>query len=107
MARARAIEVYVTFPSASDALRAVGTVVREKLAACGNVWGVRSTYRWRGKVVQRTEAAALLKTTERRYASLVRRVRALHRDEIPCIIAWPVSKGHPPYLRWIQESTDA
>ncbi len=107
MARPRAIEVYATFPSATDATRAVNAVVRERLAACGNVWGIRSMYRWRGALNARSEAAVLLKTTAARYPALERRLKSLHRDDVPCIIAWPIAKGYAPYLRWINDSTDA
>lgn len=107
MARPRAIEVYVTFPSVLDAARTVTTVIRERLAACGNVWGIRSTYRWRGVMKTRNEVAALIKTTATRYPALERRLKALHRDNVPCIIAWPITKGYAPYLRWIKDSTNA
>ena len=43
--------VFTTFASADDAARVARTLVEERLIACGNVLpGVRSLYRWEGKV---------------------------------------------------------
>lgn len=95
------VEVYVTFPTVRQAQRTAETVVRERLAACVNVWPIRSTYRWQGRVVRSGEAAALLKTTAGGYRRLAARLRALHSYTVPCIVSWSVGRGHLPYLQWV------
>lgn len=103
----RAVEVYVTVGSRADADRLSRVVVTEKLAACVNVWPIRSTFRWGRSLRTRREFALLIKTTKDRYLSLERRIRALHHDEIPCIISWTPTEGFAPYLHWIDDMTHA
>jgi len=56
--------VLVTTPDADTAARLARTLVEERLAACGNlVPGVRSIYRWEGKVCDEAEVLLILKTT--------------------------------------------
>lgn len=101
-----ALVVLVTAPSAEEAARMARALVEERLAACGNVVpGLRSIYRWEGKVQEEAEALLLLKTTRRRFEALRARVRSLHPYEVPEVIALPVEAGHPAYLEWLAAST--
>ena len=48
--------VFTSFANADDAARAVRTLVEERLIACGNLLpGVRSLYRWEGKLEDQSE----------------------------------------------------
>ena len=67
--------------------------------------GLRSLYRWQGKVHEDAEALLLLKTTAVRYQALQERLRALHPYELPEIVAVPVSAGLPAYLEWVAAQT--
>ena len=68
-----AIVVLVTAPSADKAAELARALVEEQLAACGNVLpGLRSIYRWEGKVHDEPEALLILKTR----ASLFEALRA-------------------------------
>ena len=94
--------VYITAPSRDDALRIGRTLVEERLAACANVFdGMTSVYRWNDAVQQDHEAVLIAKTTAERFDALAQRVRELHSYDCPCIIAWPITAGSPPYLEWI------
>ena len=81
------------------------TLVEEKLAACANILQVKSVYRWHGKVEETGEAAMFLKTRSELVDRLIERVKQLHSYEIPCILSFPIEKGNPDYLQWIEEST--
>jgi periplasmic divalent cation tolerance protein len=97
--------VFMTCPKAEDAATIVSTVVEEGLAACGNILpGMRSIYRWQGKVQEATEALVLLKTTGTRYEALERRLTQLHSYEVPEIIAVDIDRGLTTYLRWLGET---
>ncbi len=101
-----ALVVLVTAPTPERAAEIARAVVEERLAACGNVVpGVRSIYRWEGKVQDDPEALLVLKTTRARFESLRARVLALHPYEVPEVIALPVEAGSAPYLDWIAEET--
>ncbi len=101
-----ALVVLVTTPSAEKAAEIARALVEERLAACGNVVpGVRSIYRWEGKVQDDQEALLLLKTTRDRFEALRARVVALHPYQLPEVIALAVDTGSAPYLAWIAGAT--
>lgn len=102
-----ALVVLVTAPSAEKAAEIARVLVGERLAACGNVVpGVRSIYRWEGKIEDEPEALLLLKTTRARFDALRARVLALHPYQVPEIVALPVEAGSAPYLAWIAAETE-
>jgi len=99
------VVVLVTAPSAETAADLARTLVEEGLAACGNVVpGVRSIYRWEGKVHDDAEALLLLKTERRLLEALKARLPALHPYQVPELLALPVEGGLAPYLEWIAAS---
>ena len=98
--------VLVTAPSEEKAAELGRALVDEKLAACANlVPGVRSIYRWQGKVEDSAEVLMLLKTTHERFEALKARVVALHPYEVPEVVRLDVTGGHAPYLDWVRDST--
>jgi len=100
------VSVYVTFPAGFAADDLVTDLVRERLIACANLFpGLTSIYTWGGRVERDPETAALLKTTADRLDALVARIRQSHPYETPCIVAWPVIGGFPPYLDWVRTET--
>src|SRR6266545_3655273 len=101
-----ALVVFVTTHTAERAAELARALVQERLAACGNVVpGVRSIYRWEGKVHDEGEALLVLKTTRARFEALRERVLALHPYEVPEVIALPIEAGSAPYLAWIAAET--
>ena len=101
-----ALVVLVTAPTPERAAEIARALVEERLAACGNVVpGLRSIYRWEGKVEDEPEALLVLKTTRARFEALRARVLALHPYQVPEVIALPVEAGSAPYLAWIAGET--
>jgi periplasmic divalent cation tolerance protein len=101
-----ALVVLVTAPTAEKAAEIARALVEERLAACGNVVpGLRSIYRWEGKVQDEAEALLVLKTARDRFDALRARVLALHPYDVPEVIALPVEAGSAPYLAWIVGET--
>jgi periplasmic divalent cation tolerance protein len=101
-----ALVVLVTAPTPERAAEIARALVEERLAACGNVvQGIRSIYRWEGKVQEDAEALLVLKTTRARFDALRDRVLALHPYEVPEVIALPVEAGSARYLAWIADET--
>ena len=103
-----ALLVLTTFPDAVTARRVGRQLVEECCAACVNLLpAVESIYRWEGKVEDATETVALFKTTADRYEALETTLRQLHPYEVPEIIALPIERGLPDYLRWVAEQCAA
>jgi periplasmic divalent cation tolerance protein len=93
-----------TAPSLEVAHLVARTLVEEQLAACVNVVpGVRSIYRWEGKVQDDAELLLVIKTTPAREQQAVARLRQVHPYTCPEAIALPIVGGNPAYLAWLQE----
>ena len=100
------IEVAVVLVTGPDAelSRLAERVVDERLAACANlIPGVRSVYRWEGKLARDDEAMAILKTTKAGLPALRARVLELHPYDVPEFLALPVELGNDSYVRWIDD----
>ncbi|MBV9079649.1 MAG: divalent-cation tolerance protein CutA [Elusimicrobia bacterium] len=98
--------VFVTAPPGRAAAKIARTVVEKKLAACVNIVpAVRSVYRWKGKIEEGGESLLIMKTRSALFARLERAVRDAHPYDVPEIVAFPLSRGHRPYFRWLDEET--
>ncbi|MCY1002427.1 divalent-cation tolerance protein CutA [Myxococcus sp. MISCRS1] len=103
-----AILVLVTAPSADKAAELARSLVEEQLAACGNILpGLRSIYRWEGKVQDDAEALILFKTRASLFDALRSRIVELHPYDVPEVLRFDIAGGHAPYLAWILDSTRA
>ena len=98
--------VLVTAPSLEKAAEIGRVLVEERLAACANlVPGMRSIYRWEGRVQEdEPEVLMLLKTSTERFEALRARVVALHPYQCPEVLQLGVDAGHTPYLDWVMGS---
>ncbi len=96
--------VFVTCSSLGEAKKIARALVEARLAACGNILtGVRSIYRWKGRVESAGETLLLLKTSRRRFAALRRAVERLHSYDTPEVLAVPVTAGARKYLAWLED----
>jgi uncharacterized protein involved in tolerance to divalent cations len=101
------IVVYVTAGSADEGERIAGALVEERLAACVNrVTGVRSTYRWEGRVERADEELLIVKTSRDLFERLKKRIAELHSYSVPEIIALPIIDGSESYLKWLHEELE-
>ena len=81
------------------------TLVQESKAACVNIIsGIRSIYRWEGKVCNEGEYLLLIKSSKEKFDAIRSTILLLHSNEVPEIIAIPITDGDPDYLSWLQSS---
>jgi len=101
---------YVVLVMAKDRAEArhIGDrLVEERLVACANVVpSVDSTYWWKGKVERTDETLLLMKTSSEKLDRLISRVKELHSYEVPEVLALPIERGSPEYLKWLKESLE-
>ncbi len=99
------VVVLVTCGNSTEAGRIARALVKRRLAACVNVLGagVRSTYRWKGRVETAREHLLLIKTAKRKLRALRTAVERLHSYDVPEVIALPIVAGSPDYLRWLAD----
>jgi periplasmic divalent cation tolerance protein len=97
-----ALLVLCTAPTAEVAAGLARALVEARLAACGNVLpGLRSIYRWQGRVEDQPEVLLLLKTTRASFPALRDELLRRHPYEVPEVLALPIEAGSAPYLEWL------
>ncbi len=91
------IVVLVTVSSEEEATSLSRILVENGLAACVNIIpGVRSIFKWDGKISEEQEFLLLAKTGRQAFDPLVSMVKANHSYTVPEIIALPIQ---PPIKR--------
>ncbi len=93
---------YITTRDADEAATIGRKLVEERWCACVNILpGMRSIYRWEGKIEQAEEAVLIAKTRAALFPALAARVRALHSYSTPCVLELKVARGDVAYVRWL------
>lgn len=81
-------------------------LVDNRLAACVNaVPGLKSFYRWQGKIEADTEVQLVIKTRRGRFDAVAAWLKANHPYDVPEIIALPAERVSSAYLEWVIEET--
>jgi periplasmic divalent cation tolerance protein len=102
-----AIAVVTTVGTEEQAYLIARELVARRQAACVNILpGVRSIYRWKGKICKDGELLLLVKTMEEEFDAVVATLRELHSYELPEILAFSVVRGERSFLDWIAGSVD-
>ena len=100
--------VYITAKDVSEARKLGRAILSARLAACVNILGpMESLYWWKGAVRNDTEVSLIAKTTARKLDALIRKVLSIHSYEVPCVVALPIRKGNPAFLRWIEKEAQS
>ena len=82
-------------------------IVERRQAACVNIVpGVRSIYRWKGKILKDGELLLIIKTLEGELEGVTETIRELHSYELPEILSYRVDQGEPEFLAWIAAGID-
>lgn len=103
----RATAVVTTVGTEEQANLIARELIARRQAACVNIVpGVRSIYRWQGKIANDTEYLLIAKTRESEFEAVAATIRELHNYELPEILSWDVGRGDPDFLAWILASTD-
>jgi len=94
---------HVTFPDKKTAVRIVRLLVKERLAACANIFPCTSVYRWKGKLHQHEEFVAIVKCPSTHLKKIEKRILALHPYEVPAIL-WHSEGATSKYANWVKKS---
>ena len=98
------IIVLTTCENSQDAQTIAETLVEKRLAACVNILpGLKSVYRWQGKVENAAELLLVIKTRRGLFEQLSAELARIHPYEVPEVIALPLIDGAPAYLGWLEK----
>ena len=102
-----AIVVVTTVGEEERALGIAHELVARRLAACVNVVpGLRTTYRWQGKICRDGEFLLLIKTVREEYPAVAAAIGELHGYELPEILAFEAGEAEERFVAWIRDSVD-
>lgn len=102
-----AIVVVTTVGDESEANAIARELIGRRHAACVNMFpGVRSIYRWQGKICRDSEFLLIIKTTEDEYDLVAETIGELHSYELPEILAFDIARGDQRFLDWVEGSLD-
>ncbi|MDH3727086.1 MAG: divalent-cation tolerance protein CutA [Myxococcales bacterium] len=100
------IVVFCTVPDDETAERLATGLVEKRLAACVKlIPGVRSFYRWDGKIEVGSEIQMLIKTRRSHFKAIDAWIHEQHPYEVPELVALPASDVGGPYAEWAVEQT--
>lgn len=98
----RPVLVYTTYPSLVEAEAAGRHLVEKGLAACVNILpGMRSIYRWQGRIEQAEEVVMIVKTRAAQQDAVASEVKRHHGYDTPAILFLPADGGDKTYVDWI------
>ena len=100
------VSVYITAKDAKEARAIAKQLLKERLIACANIIPkIESLYWWNNKLQQHGEVAIIGKSTARNAKKIIKRVKELHSDKVPCVVFWNIAVGNKDYLDWVRKET--
>ena len=99
------IVILSTCSSEAEAAKIARMLIDGRAAACVNVLpGVRSYYRWQGKVEMGQEWLLIIKTSRDQFGAVRGAIESAHSYEVPEVLALPIAECAPAYLAWMNEN---
>ena len=100
------IIVYTTFPDEETARSIAAALVEERLAACVNIIpGMRSVYRFEGKIAEDAELVGIVKTRTGRLREVEARIKTLHPYDTPAILHLALAGAEAETMGWLLGET--
>jgi periplasmic divalent cation tolerance protein len=100
------IVILCTVPDEAAAEKLARGLIEGRLAACANaIPGVKSFYRWQGKIETDTEIQLVIKTRSERFDELAAWISENHPYDVPEIVAIPAERVSEAYLAWAADQT--
>ena len=96
--------VYLSHPDEATAQNISDTLIEEGLAACANIFPMKSSFIWQGEHEHGDEFVSLLKTRPELGDALEQRIIELHPYEVPCVLRLG-GRANAEYEDWINTNT--
>lgn len=96
------VMLYVTFPDADEARTISRALVEARLAACANIQPPHTAiYNWQGELREESEVAVIFKTKRELIVHASERIKTMHSNEVPCVVALPIQGGNADFIEWL------
>ncbi|MFD7597791.1 divalent-cation tolerance protein CutA [Kitasatospora sp. NPDC059812] len=99
------VVVTTTHDDETKARGLASAVIRDRLAACAQVYCVQSVYWWDGAVQDSAEWRVDFKSRASLADQLCARIVELHSYDTPEVVGVPVITGSAAYLEWVAAET--
>lgn len=93
--------VYTTCKDTSEAVKLGNLLVKDKLAACVNIWPMQSMYLEEGQLKSQTEAVLLIKTLEHKLAGIEEVIEKNHSYSTPIVAGIEIKRLNRKYREWM------
>ena len=97
------IFVYSTVKDQAEAEMLAALLVERRLAACVNMWPIRSTYMSRNGVEKVNEYAILAQSTESKFQQIEDLIHMHHSERVPCVAGFEVRRINHEFKEWLVE----
>ncbi|MCX7820482.1 MAG: divalent-cation tolerance protein CutA [Brevinematales bacterium] len=87
-----------------EAEKIVNECLKNKLAACAQIFEIKSNYWWQGEIENSVEYRFEFKTTKKKSKELIKFIKSIHSYQVPEVITIPIINGEKNYLNWIENS---
>ena len=94
--------VTTTCPSLEEAEKIARVVLADRLAACIQIYPVRSMYWWKDTIESENEFLLSLKSRRSFFDRLVLKIKEHHSYEVPEIIATDIEEVERSYAAWLR-----
>jgi len=94
-----------TFPDKDAAKIAAKMLVKQRLAACVQIFPIESVYLWRDEICESNEVVLFIKSHKELFNKISVKIKEMHPYEVPEIVQVPITDGLSEYLQWIRKCT--
>ena len=99
------IIVYITYPNIEEANKIISHLINKKLIACANIFPVKSSFIWKGKVDNSDEIVSIAKTKKENWEKIKAEVKKMHSYETPCIFKIE-AEANEDFEDWVNKETE-
>jgi len=97
--------VITSFSKKKTGAKLIETLLAAKLAACIQVFPIRSFYTWKGRTSKGRESLMLIKAKSRDFEAIKAVIVRNHDYDVPEIVSVPIARALAGYLAWIDSVT--
>lgn len=96
------IMLLTTVRDEKEADKITKELVKQKLAACAQIYGpIKSKFMWKQEVQEDEEWMCFIKSREDLFEDVEKKIKSLHSYENPEIISFDISDASEEYEKWM------